>query len=438
MTGKLLSWGKHPAFPQTPHWVHWRSEIPRELKRLERSTGTTLGYGNGRSYGDSCLATSDHVIAMRTLDRVLAADWERGVLVVEAGMTLSEILDLAVPRGWFLRVTPGTRFATVGGAIANDVHGKNHHRQGTFGCHVPRFGLVRSADGCFSCSTTENPALYAATIGGLGLTGIIEWAEIQLTPIRSSFIDSVVQRFDSLGEFVSLSAELDPAHEFSVAWIDCVAKGDFTGRGVYIAGDFADEGGLKAAPPPGLGVPFTPPLSLINGLSLRLFNEFYWRKHPRSRTMRRVGYGPFFYPLDGIRNWNRIYGRRGFQQYQCAIPHEGSEAAIRELLSTIAASGKGSFLAVLKRFGRVASPGLLSFPIPGITLALDFPNQRSLEEKLFQRLDDIVSAAHGRLFPAKDAHMTPAAFRQGYPRWAELEALRDPALNSRFWQRVTR
>jgi FAD/FMN-containing dehydrogenase len=227
-------------------------------------------------------------------------------------------------------------------------------------------------------------------------------------------------------------------HEFSVAWIDCVAKGAATGRGVYMAGDFAAQGPLKATSNGRLSVPWAPPVSLINRLSLRLFNAAYWRRHPERRTLRHGDYASFFYPLDGILHWNRIYGRRGFQQYQCAVPGPDAEATIGALLQAIASTGKGSFLAVLKRFGDRVSPGLLSFPRPGVTLALDFPNQSGLEEGLFRRLDAIVREAKGRLFPAKDAHMSARDFQHAYPEWERLEALRDPLLMSRFWRRVTR
>lgn len=438
MTAHLLSWGRYPRHAQSPMKVHWRSEIGPWLERFAEGGSTTLAYGNGRSYGDSCLASSDQVIAMGSLDRVLAADWERGRLVVEAGLTLSDILQLAVPRGWFLPVTPGTKFVTIGGAIANDVHGKNHHRQGTFGSHVARFGLYRSADGRIECSATENAELFAASIGGLGLTGIIDWAEIHLTRIQSSDVMSVAQRFDSLSEFMALSAELDLLHEYSVSWIDCAAAGKKTGRGVYMSGDFAEDGPLQVNPKRPIGVPVTPPMSLVNSLSLRTFNEFYFRRHPRARTTRRLHFDPFFYPLDGVLNWNRIYGRAGFQQYQCVVPQEVAGDALGSLLGAISAAGQGSFLAVLKCFGDKRSPGLLSFPRPGVTLALDFPNRPNLVEKLFRHLDSIVHEAGGCLYPAKDAHMQGNHFRQAYPHWKTLEHLRDPALNSRFWERVTR
>lgn len=436
MSALLYSWGRYPNRPQTGNTCGWRSEIPTQLEQIVAVHGSTLAYGNGRSYGDSCLAVSDQVLNMRSLDRFIQVDWQEGTVLAEVGVTLGEILAITIPQGWFLPVTPGTQFATLGGAIANDVHGKNHHLRGTFGNHVRRFGLLRHGQELLTCSATENPELYAATIGGLGLTGVITWAEIQLMPIISSQIDSTLVRFDNLSEFFSLSAELDHQHEYSVAWIDCLAKGGKTGRGVFIVGDHAHYGSLEVCERPKRRMPLAPPFSLINNLSLHAFNEAYWRLHPAQRTRKRVSYEPFFYPLDRILHWNRIYGRRGFQQYQCVIPDAAAEMAMRELLGAIADSGQGSFLAVLKRCGDIASPGLLSFPMAGTSLALDFPQKAGLLP-LFKRLDTIVSEAGGRLYPAKDAHMSGNDFRKAYPDWEKLEALRDPTLMSHFWKRVT-
>ena len=436
-TSGLLSWGNYPPFPQVPIACNWRGDLPQQLARARQDQGTTLPYGSGLSYGDICLAASDQVLHMRSLDRFINADWTTGVLTAEAGVTLEELLAVAIPHGWFLTITPGTKYITLGGAVANDVHGKNHHRRGTFGRHVRRFGLLRSDTGRTICSPKEQSELFNATIGGLGLTGLIEWAEIELTPIHSSQIDGVTQRFGDLDEFFALSAELDGKHEFCVSWIDCAAKGKMTGRGVYMAGDFATAGPLIVESTRKLTVPFTPPISLINGFSLRLFNELYWRKAPGSRKNAKVGYDPFFYPLDAILKWNRIYGPKGFQQFQALIPERDARAGIHALLATIAKSGTGSFLAVLKRCGDVSSPGLLSFPQPGTTLALDFPQTDRLETTLFPRLDVIVREAGGRLYPAKDAHISGEDFRHSYPAWVQLEAMRDPALMSRFWKRVT-
>ena len=436
MSANLYSWGRYPNHPQTGNPCSWRSELQETLITLRNKYKETLPYGNGRSYGDSCLATSDQVLQTRFMDRFLNADWKTGRIVVEAGVTLAQILDIAVPHGWFLPVTPGTQFVTVGGAIANDVHGKNHHRRGTFGNHVARFGLLRSDLGSLVCSAEENLELYSATIGGLGLTGVITWCEINLMPINSNAIDSTKVRFNNLSNFFKLSAELDHQHEYSVAWIDCMAKGSDVGRGVFIVGDHAQYGELTVKKGSKLNVPVTPPISPINRHTLNWFNRAYWQSQPAKRTRKNVHYEPFFYPLDGILNWNRIYGPKGFQQFQCVIPDTHAETVIHELLSTIGKAGKGSFLAVLKRCGEIPSPGLLSFPMSGTSLALDFSQSAELELDLFHRLDSIVAESGGRLYPAKDAHMSGEHFRNFYPAWERVETLRDPALNSRFWKRV--
>ena len=436
MTQSLYSWGRFPRAPQSGHACGWREELPAQLQHIVATHRSTLPFGNGRSYGDSCLASSDQVLEMRALDRLIHADWALGTVQVEAGMTLAELLALAIPHGWFLPVTPGTQFATVGGAIANDVHGKNHHRRGTFGHHLLSFCLLRHGEAPLVCSPDEQPELFAATVGGLGLTGLVSWAQLRLMPIRASQIDTRTVRFGSLTDFFSLSAELDHQHEYSVAWVDCLAKGANTGRGVFIVGDHARYGSLDIGARRKLRVPVTPPVSLINNASLKLFNEVYWRRHPKRLTDQRTPYEPFFYPLDSILHWNRIYGPQGFQQYQCVLPEASAEAGMGALLRAIADAGEGSFLAVLKRCGRLRSPGLLSFPMPGTSLALDFPQRGDRLCPLFARLDAIVREAGGRLYPAKDAHMSGSDFRLAYPAWERLEALRDPTLMSRFWKRV--
>ena len=438
MKETLHSWGHHPRAPQTGHSIHWRCELKSTVERVSREHGGTLPFGNGRSYGDSCLAASGHVVQTLLLDRFIAADWQSGVLKAEAGVTLADILSIAIPRGWFLPVTPGTKFVTLGGAIANDVHGKNHHVRGTFGNHVERFSLVRLGGEAVTCSPRENWELFAATIGGLGLTGVIEWAEIRLLPIRSSQIDATVVRFGGLSDFFALSSELDHLHEYSVAWIDCLATGTNTGRGVFVVGDHAVDGSLEVDDRWKIQVPLTPRFSMISKVTSRAFNEVYWRRQSVRRTQRRMGCDQFFYPLDRVLHWNRISGRNGFQQYQCVIPDAAAELAMREVLRVTSHAGEASFLAVLKRCGDIASPGLMSFPMPGTSLALDFPQSDTLENQLFPNLDAIVREAGGRLYPAKDAHMSGKDFRNFYPAWEKVEALRDPAMNSRFWDRVTK
>jgi FAD/FMN-containing dehydrogenase len=396
---------------------------------------TVLPFGNGRSYGDSCLNTGATLLKTRALDRFISFDRETGVICCEAGVLLDEILRLAIPNGWFAPVTPGTRFVTVGGAIANDVHGKNHHGFGTFARHVRRFELLRSDGQRILCSLTENPEWFAATAGGLGLTGVVTWAEIQLRRITGPLMDVETIRFGNLDEFMTLCAESDREFEYTVAWVDCLGRGSQLGRGLLQRANHA-PGGPAAARSGRLNVPFTPPFSLVNAASLRIFNELYYRFPPGARRRACIDFAPFFYPLDGILHWNRLYGPRGLYQYQCVVPAAAGREATRALLEAIARSGLGSFLAVLKMFGNVASAGLLSFPQEGVTLALDFPNRGQRLEKLFVELDAIVSEAHGRLYPAKDGRMPGKLFRSGYPRWSEFARYIDPRCSSTFWRRV--
>lgn len=434
---RVQSWGRYPDLPQDAHAIAWRDAACAVWHEASQFDGTTLAFGNGRSYGDSCLAASDQVIHTLPLDRFISVDWKTGVIRSEPGVTLEQILDLAIPRGWMLPVTPGTKYATLGGAIANDVHGKNHHVRGTFGRHVRRFGLSRSDGSDFECSPETHPEWFAATIGGLGLTGLITWAEIQLMPIQSSLIDVTSIRFENLDEFFALSDRLDPLHEYSVAWVDCQSSGTALGRGIFMVGDHARSGPLEVDRRKKRRVPFTLPVPVFNRLTLRAFNELYYRRQPVGEVCSTVSYDAYFYPLDSLLEWNRIYGRAGFQQYQCVVPQDGARDAVRAILDAIGKSGTGSFLAVLKRCGDIPSPGLLSFPLEGTSLALDFPQRTALNERLFEDLDAIVREARGRIYPAKDAHMSGADFRTAYPQWQQLEAMRDPALLSRFWQRTT-
>jgi FAD/FMN-containing dehydrogenase len=398
-----------------------------------------LPYGNGRSYGDSCLNTGAALLQTRSLDKFISFDPQAGTLSCEAGVLLEEVLRVALPKGWFIPVSPGTQFVTVGGAIANDVHGKNHHRLGTFGCHVKRFELLRSDGTRLICSPSENSDWFGATVGGLGLTGVVTWAEIQLRRVAGPYMDVETVRFANLDEFLSLSRESDRDFEYTVAWVDCLGRGASVGRGLLQRANHAAAAPLSKEKARGalLNMPFTPPVSLINAASLRLFNTAYYHRQWGKRKRDTRHYESFFYPLDGIRNWNRLYGPRGLYQYQCVLPGPAGRDATAELLESIAASGFGSFLAVLKLFGPLQSPGLLSFPREGITLALDFANRGAPLEELFRRLDAIVSAAGGRLYPAKDGRMPGELFRAGYPRWRELQRFLDPRCSSSFWRRVT-
>jgi FAD/FMN-containing dehydrogenase len=279
--------------------------------------------------------------------------------------------------------------------------------------------------------------MFSATIGGLGLTGLILWAEFSLMPIRTSLIDVTSIRFGKLDEFFDLSEEYDAKHEYCVAWVDCASRGPALGRGIFMAGDHAIHGSLDVEERHKRRMPLTPPVSLINGLTLRAFNELYYRRQRKPFEISRVGYDGYFYPLDSLLEWNRVYGPSGFQQYQCVVPAASARDAVRAMLDRISSSGTGSFLAVLKRCGDIASPGLLSFPMEGTSLALDFPQHEMRNAQLFDALDTIVREAGGRIYPAKDAHMSGADFRAAYPQWQQLESLRDPAMLSHFWKRVT-
>lgn len=430
----ISSWGNVIRAPHAVYALHGRCDSFPTLP----AAGTVLPFGNGRSYGDSCLNVGGALLQTRALDRFIRFDRDTGVLACEAGVLLADILRLVVPAGWFLPVVPGTCYVTVGGAIANDVHGKNHHSAGTFGRHVRQLELLRSDGTRLLCSRTENPAWFAATISGLGLTGVVTWAELQLRPIRGPRLEVDSIRFGNLEEFFSLCAESERRYEYTVAWIDCLGRGPRLGRGILQCANHSQE-----PAPPGLmperkiAVPFAPPVSLINGLSLRVFNTLHYNRQLRRSKRTSDYFQSFFFPLDRILHWNRLYGPAGFYQYQCVVPAAGAREATTELLDTIARSGLGSFLAVLKQFGDLDSPGMLSFPREGVTLALDFPNRGAALERLFEALDRTVSVAGGTLYPAKDGRMPGALFRSGYPRWRAFAEYIDPACSSSFWRRVT-
>jgi len=433
MTQRLESWGRYPKAEQRSRTVVWR----QEPLGLGDDAGPVLAYGLGRSYGDACLNDGGLLLQTRGLNRFIALDEQAGVLRCEAGVSLEEILDLVVPRGWFLPVTPGTKLVTLGGAIANDVHGKNHHRAGTFGAYVRSFELLRSTGERLLCSRDSNPEWFAATVAGLGLTGLITWAEIQLKPIRSRLIETENVRFANLGEFFSISAESERDFEYTVAWVDCTARGGALGRGIFIRGNHAEAGGLRARAKKSVRVPFDFPGFVLNPLGIRLFNALYYWKQGSGRKRLLVDLDPFFYPLDAVLEWNRIYGRRGMLQWQCVVPYGGDQTAIHEIMDRIARAGKASFLAVLKVFGNVPSPGLLSFPRPGVTLALDFPIDKGPLFALLNELDAVVRRAGGVLYPAKDARMSAADFQAFYPQWQRLAEFADPRFSSSFWRRVT-
>ena len=428
----ISSWGR---LRRVPHEVARPAFLDEMRAAASAAGGPRLCFGVGRSYGDVCLNEGGRLIVTHRLDRVMAFDRERGTLRAEAGLTLDRLLRMTVPHGWFPPVVPGTKFVTLGGAVANDVHGKNHEEVGTFGAHVNAIGLARSSGEILTLSPDENAELFAATVGGLGLTGVILWVELQLAAIRSAMFDTEALAIDDLAAFFRL-AEESRDWPYTVAWIDCLAKGGATGRGLFTRARHADGGGLDVHKAPRLAAPFDAPGFLLNAHTIGAFNALY-RRRPFALGAKRVHYDQFLFPLDAVADWNRLYGRRGFFQHQSAVPMAGALETVRKLLELTAASGEGSFLLVLKLFGDEPSPGVLSFPLPGATLALDFPNKGESTRRLLERMSDVVLAAGGRLYPAKDATMSGATFRAGYPDWRKVEAQRDPNIMSDFWRRVT-
>lgn len=404
------------------------------LKGRAAQPRALLAYGNGRSYGDSCQNAPGTLIDMRPMDRILSFNAETGMLEAEAGVLLGDIIAHAAPHGFFPAVVPGTQLVTLGGAIANDVHGKNHHRRGTFGCHVEAITLLRSDGRIYRCSAANNARLFDATIGGMGLTGLILTATIRLMRVPSLDIVEKATPFSALGQFFDLAEAADRTDEYVVAWVDQLAS---SGRGILFTGNHAEHGSHMAVRGGGvLSVPVKPPFTALSRPFLKLFNAAYrWRKGRPARP-RQVGYPGFFFPLDGVRDWNRLYGPKGLFQHQSVVPEDVARRTVPALLDAARRTGQGSFLTVLKRFGPIRSPGLLSFPRPGFTLTLDFPNRGARTLALLDELDRITIDAGGAVNPYKDARMSPEVFAASFPGWHGLEALRDPAFMSDFWSRT--
>lgn len=425
----VRSWGRLSA---DEHDVRVLAERP--LAQLPREAGQHgLAFGMGRSYGDVCLNPGGTLWSLRGLDRFIAWDEATGELTCEAGMLLRDIQRTFVPRGWMLPVTPGTQLATVGGAIANDVHGKNHHVQGSFGDHVQELRLLRTDGLSIRCGPQLHPEWFAATVGGLGLTGVVTQATLRLRRVPGPWLDTETLPYGSLGEFFALADASEADWEHTVSWIDCLSGARAGGtRGIFLRANAAPPESQHGPAPKDRQrtVPFAPPVSLVNRLSLRPFNAAYYHLNRRRAGRALQHYEPFSYPLDNLQEWNRIYGRRGFYQYQCVVPRPHGPDAVGALLREITASGQGSFLGVLKTFGDREAVGLLSFPQPGVTLALDFPNLGDRTLRLFDRLDAVVAQAGGRLYPAKDARMPRDLFEAGYPKLAQFLPYRDPNIRS--------
>lgn len=399
--------------------------------------GPVLAYGNGRSYGDSCLIDNGTIIDASDLSGIRSFDPGNGLIIAEAGVLLSAILDACVPLGWFLPVTPGTRFVTLAGAVANDVHGKNHHALGTFGCHVAWLDLVRSDGGVRRCSAAENADLFAATIGGMGLTGLMTQVALQLIPIKGPQMAQESLPFANLDGFFEIAGQSDASHAYTVAWIDSMATGASLGRGVFFRANHSELPGEAKAARAIPFLPFTPPVSLLNRATLTAFNSLYRAAQGKAPKSGHVPYQPFFYPLDRVSGWNRAYGPKGLRQFQCVVPMAVAPEAVADLLKATHRVGEASFLTVLKLFGDKPSPGMMSFPMAGATLTLDFPYRGARTDALLGELDRITMAARGRVNPYKDARMPPAVFEASFPHWRDFAQHADPAFASNFWRRVT-
>jgi decaprenylphospho-beta-D-ribofuranose 2-oxidase len=412
---KLHGWGRYPVIDADASSFETAARAAELLAR----PGRWIAHGLGKSYGDSAL--NAQVLMTRRFNKLLDYDPRQGLVTCESGVSLAELIDVFLPKGWFLNSTPGTKLITVGGAIASDVHGKNHHAQGCFSAAVAALRLMLPDGRVLSCSREENPELFRATCGGMGLTGLILDATLQLQPVHSAYMRETVIRCRNLAEGFE-QFENSRQIPYSVAWIDCLAKGDSLGRCILMLGEHADDGRLAARPPRPSAIPVECPDMMLNTHTVSLFNHLYYHSHPSRRQAQLTPMDAFFYPLDRIAHWNRMYGRRGFTQYQVVLPKTASLAGLKVILKKIADSRIGSFLAVLKLLGP-ANDNPLSFPMEGYTLTLDFKIQPRLFA-LLDELDRMMLDHGGRLYLTKDVRMARDTFQKGYPQWRAFRELR--------------
>jgi decaprenylphospho-beta-D-ribofuranose 2-oxidase len=425
----LSGWGRYPV--QT-----CELERPERYADLRSDAASLIARGQGRSYGDAALNENGRVMLTERVNRLLDFDVKNGILLAEAGVTLAEILDVIVPKGWFLPVTPGTKFVSLGGCVATDVHGKNHHHVGSFGEHVVSVELILADGSRAECTPAENSELFWATVGGMGLTGIIGEVTLKLIPIPSAYMMVQHHAADELEQLFQHLQNPAIDDHYTVAWIDSLANGKDLGRGIAMCGhhaavqelpaDFGNS--LASKPERKRSVPFDLPVWVLNPMSIGAFNALYYQRESSKHQPYLISYDPYFYPLDAIGHWNRLYGKRGFVQYQCVIPERCSFDGIKALLQALSGSRRPSFLAVLKRLG-AQGRGMLSFPISGYTLALDLPIRDDGLFALLNKLDEIVLQYGGRVYLAKDARLSAASFRTMYPRydeWLKIKNAIDP------------
>ena len=397
---------------------------------------TFLAYGNGRSYGDVCLNPDGNLLSLNKFNKFLAFDRVSGVIECQSGILLKEIQELIYFDGWILPVTPGTQLITLGGAIANDVHGKNHHVFGNFGHHIVSLVLIRSDGEILKCDRNVNSDLFYATIGGFGMTGVILSAKINLKKISTTSLRIKKIYFNDLSEFLFLSDLSEQNDEFTVGWIDSLNKNK--NQGIFSSANWVSSNlmGLQKIERKSLVIPSKLSFNFVNTPFVKFFNWAYLRKSKVSRSEEIQHFTNFLYPLDSIANWNLIYGKKGFYQYQCVIPFKSRLEGLNALLSEIKKFDIGSFLTVIKTFSKIKSLGMMSFPIHGATIALDFPNYDSKIDTLFANLDSIVSEHDGRVYLAKDAKLNMALFRKMYPNYEGFLKFRDLNISSNLSRRL--
>jgi len=422
---KIKSWGMHPLVDSETFTL----ENSNKLSKYISKNKSFIPFGNGRSYGDSALYK--RILLCKNYNQIIKFDENLGILECQSGVLLSEIIEHCIEKGWFLKITPGTKLITVGGAIASDIHGKNHHKDGCFSECVEEFTLMLPDDGkIIKCSKKLNSELFFATCGGMGLTGVILSARIKLKKVNSIFINQRTIKSKNLKDtFQAFENQSD--QPYSVAWIDCLSKGNKLGRSVLMVGDFANDGILKYKKGFKLNLPFNFPSFFISKWTVKLFNFFYYNFLNSHDSIKKVNFDSFFYPLDKINNWNRMYGKNGFTQYQFILPKETSYEGLKEILNAISRSGKGSFLAVLKLYGS-ANKNFLSFPMEGYSLALDFKIEPGLFQ-LLDQLDELVLKFNGRIYLSKDVRVPKKVFEIGYPL---IENFRDIRKSYKMKQKI--
>jgi decaprenylphospho-beta-D-ribofuranose 2-oxidase len=412
MKKKIANWGNYPVTETDEKSFSFANQLTEAVLQSDH----VIARGNGRCYGDASL--EKNTISTLKYDKILSFDTESGIFECQSGITLDQILEVIVPKGWFLPVTPGTKFITVGGAVASDVHGKNHHVDGSFSAHILEMDILLGSGETISCSPSLNNDLFWATCGGMGLTGVITRVKFDLKKIETSYIKQKQLKAENLEEVIQLFEQYRH-YTYSVAWIDCLKKGKNFGRSILMLGEHAKvedldsekrKKSLQLPKKKQITFPFNLPSFVLNQFTVKAFNFLYYGKNFKKEINNVVSYEPFFYPLDAVLHWNRGYGKSGFVQYQFVLPLENKQGLI-EILNRISQEGLGSFLAVLKVFGK--QDDLISFPKEGYTLALDFPVRNGLF-KFLDELDEIVLKHNGRLYLSKDARMNPEVFWKSY------------------------